>query len=161
MQGYQLVPGGKNVLPRRAWLHAPHRRGRNATLTPLKYWRKSARVKVGAHFLALLGGLRAVMMVVGEGGDDAGAQFVGLGMGQFQRRHLFEMVVQQPRMIDQGVQDQRLAARHRAALAAHDRAGRKLGARRLIGPAVDGLAAGRPLPSAATRLESARGARSE
>src|SRR6202048_160818 len=115
MQGYQLVPGGKNVLPRRAWLHAPHRRGRNGTLNPLKYWRKSARNEVGAHFLALLGGLRAVMMVVGEGGAEAGALFVGIGMGKFQRRHLYERVVQQTRMIDQGLQDQRIEERHRAA----------------------------------------------
>ena len=82
-----------------------------------------------------------MVMVVGEGGDDAGAQLVGLGMGQFQRRHLLQMVVQQPGMIDQGLQDQRLAARDRAALAAHDRARRQLRAGRLIGPAVDGLAA--------------------
>src|SRR3982074_863516 len=67
------------------------------------------------------------------------------------------MVVQQPGMIDQRLQDQRLAAGDRAALAAHDRAQCKLGARRLIGPAVDGLAAGGRLPAAA-RLESACGA---
>ena len=65
---------------------------------------------------------------MGEGIDDAGAQFVRLGMGQFQRRHLLQMVVQQPGMIDQGLQNQRFPARDRAALAAHDRAGRELGA---------------------------------
>ena len=94
---------------------------------------------------------------VGEGRDDAGAQLVGLGMGQFQRRHLLQMVVQQPGMIDQGLQNQRLAARDRAALAAHQRAQCKLRARRLIGTAVDGLAAGRGLGTA-TAFESARGA---
>ena len=81
-------------------------------------------------------------MVVGEGRDDAGAQFVGLGMGQFQRRHFLQMVMQQPGMIDQGLQNQRLAPRNRAALAAHDRARRKLRACRLIRPAVDGRGAG-------------------
>ena len=63
-----------------------------------------------------------MVMVVGEGRDDTGAQLVGLGMGEFQRRHLFQMLVQQPGVVDQGQQDQRLAAGDRAALAAHDRA---------------------------------------
>ena len=103
-------------------LRAPHRRGRDRPLNPLKNLRKSASFEIGAHFLGLFGRLRAMVMVVGEGGDDAGAQLVRLGMGQFQRRHLFQMVVQQPGVIDQGLQDQRLAAGHRAALAAHDRA---------------------------------------
>src|SRR5216684_484939 len=161
MQGYQLVPGGKNVLARRAGLRPPHRRGRDRTLNPLKNLRKSARGEVGSHFLALFGGLRTVVMVVGEGTDDAGAQFVRLGMGQFQRRNLLEMVVQQPGMIDQGLQNQGLAAGDRAALAAHDRARRKLWARRLIGPAVDGLAAARALRAAAAGLESARSSRGE
>src|SRR5665213_3768540 len=75
------------------------------------------------------------------------------------------MVVQQPRMIDQGLQDQRLAAGDRAALAAHDRARRELGARHLIGLAVDGLAAARALGAAAkrtgSRLESPRSPRRE
>src|SRR5258705_6229168 len=159
MQGYQLMPGGKNVLARGAGLRAPHRRGRDGPLNPLKNLRKSARGKIGPDFFALLGGLWTVMMVVAEGGDDAGAQFVRLGMGQFQRRRLFEMVVQQPRMIDQGLQNQRLAARDRAALAAHDRAGRKLRTRRLIGPAVDGLASDGGLRAPAAGLESARSAR--
>ena len=61
-------------------------------------------------------------MVVGKGGDDAGAELVGLGMGQFQRGHLLQMVVQQPGVVDQGLQDQGLPAGERAALAAHDRA---------------------------------------
>ena len=126
-------------------LRAPHRRGRDRPLNPLKNLRKSACRKVGAHLFALLGGLRTVVMVVGEGGDDAGAQFVRLGMGQFQRRHLLQMVVQQPGVIDQRLQNQRLAAGNRAALAAHDRAHRELRARHLIGLAVDGLAAGRAL----------------
>jgi len=97
-----------------------------------------------------------MVMIAGEGGDDAGAQLVGLRMGHFQRRHLLQMVVQQPGVVDQGLQNQRLAAGDRAALAAHDRARRQLGARRLIGPAVDGLAAGRRLPTAALGRESAR-----
>ena len=54
MQGDQLVPGGKNVLARRARLGAPHRRSRDHQLNPLKGLRKSARFEVGPHFLGLL-----------------------------------------------------------------------------------------------------------
>jgi hypothetical protein len=77
-------------------LRPPHRRGRDRPLNPLKSLRKSGRGKIGAHLLSLLGRFRTLVMVVGEGRDDAGAQFMGLRMGQFQRRHLLQMVVQQP-----------------------------------------------------------------
>src|SRR5215813_3952956 len=76
-----------------------------------------------------------MVVVVGEGRDDAGTQFMGLRVGQFQRRHLLQMVVQKPGMVNQALQDQGLAAGDRALLAAHDRAGGELRARRLIGPA--------------------------
>ncbi len=58
-------------------------------------------------------------MVVGEGRDNAGAQLVRLRMRQLQRRHFLQMIMQQPGMVNQGLQDQRLPARQRAALAAH------------------------------------------
>ena len=54
-----------------------------------------------------------MMMVVGEGRDDAGAQLVGFGVSQFQRRHLLQMVVQQPGVVNQGLQDQGLPAGER------------------------------------------------
>ena len=73
-----------------------------------------------------------MVMFVGEGGDDAGAQFVGLGVGQFEGCDLLEMVMQKPGVVNQGLQDQRLAAGQRAALAAHDRAERELGTGRLV-----------------------------
>ena len=74
-----------------------------------------------------------MVMVERECRHDAGAQLVGLAMGKLQRTDLLEMVVQQPGVVDQGQQDQGFAARDRRALAAHDRARSKLGARRLIG----------------------------
>lgn len=37
-----------------------------------------------------------MVVVVGEGGDDAGPELVGLGMGQFQGGDLLKVVVQQP-----------------------------------------------------------------
>src|SRR5215203_6331407 len=93
-----------------------------------------------------------MVMVAGEGRDDAGAELVGVRMRQFEGGHLLQMVMQQPGVVDQGLQDQRLAAGHGAALAAHDRAGRKMRARGLIGPA--GQRRSYPLP-ATTRGESA------
>src|SRR5579859_2729825 len=76
-----------------------------------------------------------MVMVVGERRDDAGAQLVRLGMGKFERRHLLEVTVQDPGVVDQALQDQGLPPRHGAALAAHDRARCKLRARRLVGAA--------------------------
>src|SRR5258708_34876327 len=96
MQGDQLAPGGKNILPRGTWLRAPHRRGRDRPLNPLKRLRESAPREAGAHLLALLGWFWRMVMAVGEGRDDAGARLVGLGMGELQRRHLRHMVMQQP-----------------------------------------------------------------
>jgi hypothetical protein len=66
------------------------------------------------------------------------------GMGHFEGRHLLQMVVQQPGMVDQAEQDQRLPAGNRAALAAHDRARRELGARCLVGPGAEPGGAGYP-----------------
>src|SRR5258705_506413 len=53
--------------------------------------------------------------------QDGAAQQVGVGIEELDRRHLLGMGVEQPGMIDQGEQDQRLARRQRRARAAHDR----------------------------------------
>ena len=121
MQGDELVPGGKNVLARRAGRGPPYRLGRDRPLNPLKNLRKSARRKVGTQLFRQLSRFRMMVMVVGKGGDDAGAQFVRLRVREFQRRHLLEMVVQEPGMMDQGLQDQRLAAGERRRIPASAR----------------------------------------
>src|SRR3982750_3366378 len=74
-----------------------------------------------------------MVMVVGEGGDDAGPELVDLGMGELQGRDFLKVVGQQPGVVDQDLQDQGLPAGDGAALAAHDRACRELRARRLVG----------------------------
>ena len=86
MQGDELVPSGKNVVTRCAGPRAPHRLGRDCTLNPLKKLGKSTSLEIVPHFLGLFGRIGTVVMVVGEGGDDAGAQLVGLGMGEFEGR---------------------------------------------------------------------------
>src|SRR5271155_982113 len=96
-----------------------------------------------------------MVMVVGEGRDDGGPQLVGLGVGHFQRGDFLEVLVEEPGMIDQALQNQRFAAGDRAALAAHDRAYRQLGAGRLIGPTAEGLGGRYPLPLTAPGGESA------
>jgi hypothetical protein len=52
-----------------------------------------------------------MVMVVGERGDDTGAQAVRLGVGELERSDLFEVVVQQPGVVDQALQDQRFTPR--------------------------------------------------
>ena len=87
MQGDELAPSGKNIVARGAAARPPHRRGRDGALNPLKNLRKSSSNKVRPHLLALFGGLESVVMIVGKGRDDSGAQFVGVGMGQLQGGH--------------------------------------------------------------------------
>src|ERR1051325_1920959 len=58
--------------------------------------------------------------------DQGALELFRLGMAEFERRQLLQVVVQQPGMVERGLQDQRLAARHRAAMAAMHRAGRQL-----------------------------------
>ena len=53
----------------------------------------------------------------------------GVGMAELERGEFLQMVVQQPRMIERGLQDQRLAPRHRRAMAAMHRARGQLLAR--------------------------------
>src|SRR6201995_4030412 len=93
-------------------------------------------------------------MIAGEGGDDAGTQLVGFGIGPAPPAFLLQMLVQQPGVIDQALQDQRLAAGEGRALAAHDWAVGELRAGRLIGA----TAKGRRLSEAAL-LELVRAAR--
>ena len=113
MQGNQLMPRGKNVLARRAWPGAHTAEVVIDRLNPLKYLRKSAFSRSARIFSACSVGVGGMVVVVGEGGDDAGAQLVGLGMGQFEGGHLLQMVVQQPGVVDQALQDQRLPAGER------------------------------------------------
>src|SRR5262249_9508831 len=86
-------------------------------------------------------------MVVGEGVDDAGAELVGLRMGQLEGHHLLQMIVQEPGVVDQTLQDQGLPAGERRTLAAHDRAVGKLGARGLVRPAAEALGSRGTLPA--------------
>src|SRR5215216_2623108 len=99
MQGNKLVPGGQNILPRRSTLGPPYRRSRDRPLNPLKNLGKSARLEVGAHLLGLLGGVRRVVMIAGESRDDGSAELVGLGISQFQRGHLLQVLVQEPGVV--------------------------------------------------------------
>src|SRR5262249_42707459 len=98
-----------------------------------------------------------MMMIVGESGDDRGTQPVRLGVAELQRRNLLQMVVQQPGMVNQALQDQRLAARDCTALTPHDRARGELWTRRLVGSAGNRASWSYPLSSCAgTREPAAR-----
>src|SRR5436190_23698786 len=101
MQGNKLLPGGKNVLPCGPDLHAPDRLGRDRAANPLKYLRKSARFEIGAPFLGLFFDVGRMVMVASKRRDNGGAALVGRGVWKFQGRYLVQMVVQEPRGIDQ------------------------------------------------------------
>ncbi len=92
MQGNQLMPGGENVVPRCALAGPPYRRGGDPILNPLKNLRKSALLDIAAHLFSLLAGVGRVVMVVGEGGDDAGPELVGLRVGQLQGGDLLKVL---------------------------------------------------------------------
>ena len=77
-------------------------------------------------------------MVGGKGRDDGSAELVRFGVRQVERGRLLQMVMQQPGVVEQALQDQGLAAGHGAALAAHDRACRQLRTRGLIGATAEG-----------------------
>ena len=119
MQGNELVPGGENIVPRRAFEGGPHGSRRDRPLNSLKKRRKSAPLEIGTHLFGLLGGVGRVVMIIGEGRDDAGPQLVGLGIGHFQRRDLLEVIMQKPGVVNQALQDQGLAAREAGALWAY------------------------------------------
>ena|SRR6185369_1278087 len=161
MQGYELMPSGKNVLARRPAARRPHRRGGYGAFNPLKGLGKSAFRKVGAYFLALFQDVCGVVMVIGERRYDACPQPVRLGVGELESSHLLKVIIQQPGVVDQALQDQRFPSRHRAALAAQKRACRKLRTRRLIGSASDpwrGAVFGRSGRSTDSRLNWPPGA---
>ena len=78
----------------------------------------AARIAAGRH-----------RMLRGGCIQDGGAQPVAVRMTELERRQLLGMRVEQPWVIDEREQDQRLARRQRAAHAAHERARRKARAR--------------------------------
>ena len=63
-------------------------------------------------------------VVGGMGGDvdQGGFEPLGVGMAELEMAEFLEVVVQQPGVIERGLQDQRLAGRHRGAVAAMQRA---------------------------------------
>ena len=81
----------------------------------------------------MLGHVRRMVMVGRERRDDGGAQPVGFRVGQLQCCRLLQMVVQQPGVVEQALQDQGFAPGDGAALAAHQGACRQLRTCRLVG----------------------------
>ena len=71
--------------------------------------------------------------MMGEDVDQRAFELLRVGMAELGLGQFLEVVVQQPRMIQRRQQDQRLPARDRGAMAAMQRARRKLRAGRDIG----------------------------
>src|SRR5215813_1055519 len=66
--------------------------------------------------------------------DKRRLHFFRVGVTKLNPRKRLQMLVEQPGMIDGGLQDQRLPARDRGAMAAQDRAGGELGTGDDVGP---------------------------
>src|SRR5690349_13675987 len=103
MQGDKLLPCRKRVVRRSLRPRPPDRRRGNGLLNAGRGWRKSPPLELGS-----------------------------LGVAEVDCSELLQMLVQQPRVIDHRLQDERLARRNRSAAAAMNRARRKLRARRHI-----------------------------
>ena len=71
--------------------------------------------------------------MVGEDVDQRAFELLSVGMAEFRGGEFLKMIVQQPRIIDRGQQDKRLAARDRGAMAAMQRAYGEMRACRDIG----------------------------
>ena len=78
-----------------------------------------AVLALGDQAAQVLGALAAGMHMGGV--EDGAAQQVGVGIEELEFRDLLGMRVEQPRMVDQRQEDQRLARRQRGARAAHQR----------------------------------------
>ena len=71
--------------------------------------------------------------MVGEDVDQRAFELLRIGVAELGLGQFLHVVVQQPGMVERGLQDQRLAARDRGAMAAMQRARREMRARRDIG----------------------------
>src|SRR5262249_10009399 len=74
-------------------------------------------------------GLTIRRAILGPDVDQCRLDLLGVGVPKFEARKMLQVIVQQPGMIDRGLQDQSLAARDDGTMAAMDGARDKLRAR--------------------------------
>src|SRR6516225_6332102 len=118
MQGDKLLPSGKDVVGRSPRPRAPDRRGGEGLVNARRGFGKSPPAEFGDH------GRTIGRTAMGENVDQLAFHLGGLGMAELDPRELLQMLVQEPGMIDHGLQDERLAQRYGGAVAAVDGARR-------------------------------------
>ena len=116
MQGDKLLPGHKNIVRRGRRLGPPDRGGGDRLGDPLHGLGKMAP----GEFRPQRFGIESRGM--GRDIDQCALEPLGIGMAEFERGELLEMIVQQPRVVERRQQDQRLAPGDRRAVAAMHRA---------------------------------------
>src|SRR5215470_12255949 len=135
MQGNELAPSHKNVGRRRVRSRSPHRRGRNGPVDPRDEIGEPAATELPPHGLAI-GSPRMVAMRanINQGSFD----LLGIGVAELDARKRLEMLVEQPGVVNDRLQNEGFAPRDGGAMAAEDRARRKLRAQHRIGAAASG-----------------------
>ena len=123
MQGDKLIPCHENIVGSGLRLGAPDRRSGDDILNAAGDLGQPAAAELGDHRLAIR------RSTVRENIDQLALHPRGYGMPELDAGELLEMLVQQPGMVDDSLQDQRLAARYGGAVTAMDRARRQLWAR--------------------------------
>src|SRR6476646_6498792 len=128
MQGKKLFPGLQNIARRRLRPGAPDRRRGDRALEPaeniikagtreLCFELRTVGAGVGARFVAGI-----VPETVRHDIDQRALELFRIGVAELGFRQFFHAIVQEPRMIERGLQDQRLAARDGGAMTAMQRA---------------------------------------
>src|SRR5436309_14557872 len=123
MQGNELLPRGQYIIGRGLRPRAPDRWGGDGLADAPGDLGQSAPAKFGDDRFPVR---RSVM---GKNVEQRGFDLRRLGVTEIEPGELFEMLVQEPGVTDDRLEDQRLAARNGGAVAAMDRARGKLRAR--------------------------------
>src|SRR5262249_13894555 len=120
MQGKKLIPGHHNVDGCCIRPCAPDRRHRDRALDAQNQLGNATTGELGTRGLAVGGALMRCNV------DQRGFDLLGVGVTKLNACKCFQMLVEQPGMVDGGLQNERLPARDRSAMAAQDRACGKL-----------------------------------
>src|SRR5579863_2202233 len=161
-QGEELLPGQQNIGRAGTGPGTPDRRCGDAALDAFEQTGKAALGEFSRERRGLLRACRLALStkifgeMMGENVNQRAFQFLRISVAELGRRKLLDVVVEEPRMGDCRLQDQGFIARDRGAMAAMQRAGGKLRARRDIGlPAAKGGRRGtRRVPSAGFAIET-------
>ena len=140
MQGDKLLPGHQNIVRGGIRTRAPDRMGGDRGFDALENLAEVAASEFRPQRFRLQ--TRGVVGRMSGDVDQGGLELFGAGMAELERRQFLKMVVQQPRVVQRRLQDQRLAQRHRGAVPTMHRARRQLLADDDIGRIAAGLRPG-------------------